>query len=68
MSDFVVGIPIGIAIGIAIGISIGIAFDKNQKQWSELTDEEKRSRKISMGVGIVTLIIGIIVFLWQLFK
>ena len=42
MSDFVVGIPLGIAIGIAIGISIGIAIGKNQKPWSELTDEEKR--------------------------
>ena len=65
MSDFVIGIPIGIAIGIAIGISIGIAIGKKQKPWSELTEEEKKNRKIAIGAGIVTLLLGIIVFLWR---
>ena len=67
MSDFVIGIPIGIAIGIAIGISIGIAMGKKQKPWSEMTEEEKRTRKILIGVLSIICIIGIIVFLWQFF-
>jgi hypothetical protein len=66
MSDFVIGIPIGMAIGIAIGISIGIAFGKEQKPWSELTDEEKRIRKILIGAGIIIFVLGLIVFLWRL--
>lgn len=65
MSDFVIGIPIGVAIGIAIGISIGIAIGKNQKPWSEMTDEEKKQRKILIGIGIIFFIIGLIVFLWR---
>lgn len=65
MSDFVVGIPIGVAIGIAIGISIGIAMGKNQKPWSEMTEEEKRQRKILIGTGVIFFIIGLTVFLWQ---
>jgi hypothetical protein len=66
MSDFVIGIPIGIAIGIAIGISIGIAIGKEQKPWSELTDEEKRIRKILIGAGSIIFVLGLVVFLWQL--
>ena len=66
MSDFVIGIPIGIAIGIAIGISIGIAIGKEQKPWSELTEEEKRIRKILIGAGSIFFILGVLVFLWQL--
>ena len=62
MSDFVIGIPIGIAIGISIGISIG----KNQKQWADLTEEEKKTRKLVIGTGIAMLLLGIIVFLWLL--
>lgn len=67
MSDFVIGIPIGIAIGIAIGISIGIAIGKNQKPWSELTEEEKKNRKILIGVGCISFVLGVIVFLWRFF-
>ena len=63
MSDFVIGIPIGIAIGISIGIAIG----KKQKPWSELTEEEKRNKKIMIGAGSISLVLGIIVFLWVLF-
>ena len=68
MSDFVIGIPIGIAIGIAIGISIGIAIGKKQKPWSEMTEEEKRNRKILIGVLSIIFILGVIVFLWQFFS
>jgi len=68
MSDFVIGIPIGIAIGIAIGISIGIAIGKKQKPWSEMTEEEKRTRKIIIGVAMIILIIGVLVNLWGISK
>jgi len=61
MSDFVIGIPIGIAIGIAIGISLG----RYKKPWSELTKEEKRNRKIMIGAGLIILIFGAIIGLWQ---
>ena len=60
MSDFVIGIPIGIAIGLILGFIIG----KKQKPWSELTEEEKKILKISIAIGIVILLLGIIVFLW----
>ena len=66
MSDFVIGIPIGIAIGIAIGLNLGIIVGKKQKPWSELTEEEKKIRKIVIGVGSIILLLGIIVFLWLL--
>jgi hypothetical protein len=61
MSDFVIGIPIGMAIGIALGIALG----KNKKSWSELTDEEKRIRKMLIGLLSVIFCIGVVVFLWQ---
>lgn len=67
MSDFVIGIPIGIAIGISIGISIGIAMGKKQKPWSELTEEEKKNKKILIGVLSIIFVLGVIVFLWQFF-
>ena len=65
MSDFVVGIPIGMAIGIAIGLNIGIAIGKKQKPWYELTDEEKRKRKVLIGSGIIILVFGLLTGLWQ---
>jgi len=65
MSDFVIGIPIGIAIGIAIGFNLGIIIGKKQKPWSELTDEERRQRKILIGAGFIILIIGFLTGIWQ---
>lgn len=63
ISDFVFGI--GMAIGIAIGISIGIAIGKKQKPWYELTEEEKRKRKVLIGAGVIILVIGFFAGLWQ---
>jgi hypothetical protein len=63
MSDFVVGFIIGIPIGAALGIAIEIAIGIQQKPWSDLTDEEKKIRKNARFVGIITHIIGVIVFL-----
>ena len=67
MSDFVIGIPIGIAIGIAIGLNLGIIIGRKQKPWSELTEEEKRHLKIMIGTGIIILIFGSLLGLWQFF-
>lgn len=63
MSEFVTGIPIGMAIGIAIGFAIS----GNKKPWSELTDEEKKQRKIMIGIGCLTCIFATAVFFIQLF-
>jgi len=63
MSDFVVGFVIGIPIGTALGIAIEIAIGIRQKPWSELNAEEKKIRENALFVGILTLIIGVIVFL-----
>lgn len=67
MSEFVIGIPIGMAIGIAVGINLGIIIGKKQKPWYELTEEEKRKRKIAIGSGIILLVIGFLTGLWQYF-
>jgi uncharacterized oligopeptide transporter (OPT) family protein len=68
MSDFIIGISIGIAIGIAIGLNLGIIIGKNQKPYSELTEEEKRRLKIIVSAGLIILIIGFLAGLWQYFK
>ena len=67
MSDFSIGIPLGMAIGIAIGISIGLAMGKKQKPWSELTEEEKRMYKITIAIGVILLLVGVLVFSVLLF-
>ena len=67
MNDFVTGIPIGIVIGIAIGISIGIIIGKKQKPWSEMTEEEKRIKKITISCAMIILIFGLLLGLWQFF-
>ena len=67
MSDFIIGIPIGIAIGIAIGLNLGIIIGKQQKPWAELSEEEKKLRKIMIGIGSIILLIGVIFFSWFLF-
>ncbi|KYK26784.1 hypothetical protein AYK20_08585 [Thermoplasmatales archaeon SG8-52-1] len=65
MSYLVTGIALGLAIGFAIGINLGIIIGKKQKPWSELTDEEKRQRKLLIGAGLIILIIGFLTGLWQ---
>ena len=65
MNYLVIGMALGLAIGFAIGINIGIIMGKKQKPWSELTDEERRQRKLLIGVGIIILIIGFFTGLWQ---
>ena len=64
MDGYTIGMTIGILIGIAIGISIGISIGRKQKPWSELSEEEKKHKKIIIGVGVIILLIGFIVNLW----
>jgi hypothetical protein len=60
------GYPIGLAVGIGAGIVIGIAIGRKQKPWSELTATERRNRIITIVVGSVLCIAGIVVLLVRL--
>jgi hypothetical protein len=62
MSDWVVGYIMGMAVGIAAGFDIGFAASKQQKPWSELTEQEKKIRKLLIGAGIALLVLGAMVF------
>jgi hypothetical protein len=68
MSDTTVFLSLGMAIGIIIGLNIGIVIGKKQKPWSELTDEEKKHRKILIGAGVIILVFGVLAGLWQYLK
>ena len=68
MDSYTIGMLIGMLLGIAIGISIGISIGKKQKPWSELTDQEKKQKKLIVGAGVVILLIGLIVNLWLFFS
>jgi Mg/Co/Ni transporter MgtE len=62
MSDLVVGYIMGMAVGIAAGFAIGFAASKQQKPWSELTEQEKKLRKLLIGAGVALLVLGAMVF------
>ena len=68
MDSYTIFMLIGILIGFAMGISIGISIGKNQKPWSELTDKEKKYKKIIIGIGILFLLFGIIINIWIFFN
>ena len=65
MSDATIFLSLGIAIGMILGLNIGIVIGKKQKPWSELTDEEKRQKKILIGAGIIILVFGVFAGLLQ---
>jgi hypothetical protein len=52
----------------AIGINIGVIMGKKQKPWSELTNEERRQRKLLIGAGIIILTIGFLTGVWQYYS
>lgn len=52
----------GMSVGIAAGFAIGFAAGKKQKPWSELTQQEKKMRKLLIGAGVALLALGVIVF------
>jgi len=59
------GFATGIAVGFALGLVVG-RLGVKQKPWSELTDKEKMTRKILIGVGSFFLLLGIVAFFWVL--
>ena len=58
-AGFATGIGVGFALGLVVG-RLGV----RQKPWSELTDKEKRTRKIAIGVGSLLLLLGIAALIW----
>ncbi len=61
MSDWVAGYVMGMVIGMGAGFAIGLAAGKKQKPWSELTEREKKIRKIAIGALVALLGLGVIV-------
>jgi len=58
-SGFATGIGIGFVLGLVVG-RMGV----KQKPWSELTEKEKRTRKILTGVLIFLALLGVVAFSW----
>lgn len=57
------GFATGIGVGFGLGLVIG-SLTARQKPWSEMTEKEKKIRRISIWGGIVILLIGVGVFIW----
>ncbi|KYK22238.1 hypothetical protein AYK24_02490 [Thermoplasmatales archaeon SG8-52-4] len=65
MSDPYIILLLGLVIGVILGLNIGIVIGRKQKPWSELTDKEKKHRKILIGAGVIILVFGALAGLWQ---
>ena len=59
------GFATGIGVGFVLGLFVG-RLGVKQKIWSELTEKEKNARKISIGVGSILLLLGIVALVWIL--
>ena len=57
------GFTTGIGVGFAPDLVVGRLVVK-QKTWSEMTEKEKKIRKIAIGAGSFLLLLGIIALLW----
>ena len=68
MDGYTIGMVAGILMGLAIGISLGISIGRKQKPWSELSKDEKRNKKIIIGIGVIILLIGLILNTWLFFR
>ena len=66
MSDFVIGFITAVPFGTALGIAFEVAHGIYQKPWSELSEKEKKGRKNTIGAGMISLLIGIIIFFGRL--
>jgi hypothetical protein len=66
MSEYAIGIIVGILFGMSMGLSILIALREHQKPWTELTEKEKKTRKLAIGSGIAILLLGIVSLSWFL--
>jgi magnesium-transporting ATPase (P-type) len=62
VSDWVAGYVMGMVVGIGAGFAIGLAAGKKQKSWSELTEREKKIRKLLIVALSVLAGLGAIVF------
>lgn len=62
MSDWILGYIMGMAVGIGAGFAIGFAASKQQRPWSELTEQEKKLRKLLIGAGVALLVLGAMIF------
>jgi hypothetical protein len=58
-AGFATGIGVGFVLGLVVG-RLGV----KQKTWSEMTEKEKKIRKIAIGAGSFLLLLGIIALLW----
>ncbi len=59
------GLATGIGVGFALGLIVG-RLGVKRKPWSELTDKEKRTRKIAIGAGSILVLLGIAALVWAL--
>jgi hypothetical protein len=59
------GLATGIGVGFALALIVG-RLGVKQKPWSELTDKEKRTRKIAIGAGSILVLLGIAALVWAL--
>ena len=60
-AGFAAGIGIGFVLGLVVG-RLGV----KQKPWAELTEEEKKTRKILIVVLSILTLLGVVAFLWIL--
>ena len=58
-AGFATGIGVGFVLGLVVG-RLGV----KQKPWSEMTEQEKKTRKIAIGAGSFLLLLGIIALVW----
>ena len=65
MTSIELVVALGMFIGFVFGVSLGMVIGRKQKPWHELTDEEKRTRKLLIGAGVVILIFGVLTGIWQ---
>jgi len=57
----------GFATGIGVGFVLGLVVRRlgvRQKPWSEMTEKEKKTRKIAIGAGSILLLLGIVALVW----
>ena len=59
------GFAAGIGVGFALGLVVG-RLRVQQKPWSELSEKEKKTRKIVTGAGSFLLFLGIVALVWVL--
>ena len=60
-AGFATGIGVGFVLGLVVG-RLGV----KQKPWSEMTENEKKTRKIAIGAGSFFLLLGIAALVWAI--